>query len=152
MRTGRPRGSGECGQDVGGSETAGDLLVFGGRTMECCCGSDAQRLGTEGAWPSPTSLLAQTQRERQRGPSASPLQTRLGLEPVLCHWGVHRPRSRLSRSCKWKLRNFYIISCCSVPCAPSLFLYLRLCCEGKSLGFSLQTESLQYPSFVPQKQ
>ncbi len=98
--TGRPRGSGQCGQDVGGTETTGVPLVYGGRTMERYSGSDTQGLRATGARPPPPSLFAQTQGERQRGPGASPLQTRLGLEPVLCHWGVHRPRSRLSRSGK----------------------------------------------------
>lgn len=106
--TGRPRGSGECGQDVGRTETAGDLFVFGGHTMERRSVGDVQGLGAEGARPPSASVLTQTQRERQRGPGAPPLQTWLGLEPVLCHWGVHGPGSRLSRSGKWKISNFLL--------------------------------------------
>lgn len=65
-----------------------------------------------------------------------------GPDPVLV--------GRVSRK-KQLLHPFFLVLSPLLHLPPSFFL-LRLCCEWKSLGFSLQTESLQYPPFVPQKQ
>ncbi len=135
-----------------GTATAGVLLVFGGRTMERCSGSDTQGLrAMERGHRHHLSL----HRHRERGKEGQVLhrskrgwvwnqffviEEYTGPDPVLV--------GRVSKN-KGLLHPFIYILSISLP----LYVFLlRLYCEWKSLGFSLQTESLQYPPFVPQKQ